>query len=91
MSDIVRFVPRADRNAAANLEAFIRFAREDLTAFGGEGGAWDSNRWKYRETVALFGTLTQRNTMHALIPFEDPFLQFAKAYIRYRYSHDDLE
>lgn len=86
MASIVQFVPRADRDAQANLDAFIRMAREELTAFGADG-AWDADRWQQGKTVALFSAKSTARNPYSYTPMADPFRQFAKAYIRYTYSH----
>lgn len=86
MGDVVQFVPRAELDARGNLEKFIRLAREDLTAFGG-GGAWGANKWQQGETVVVFATKTAPLTPYAFTPLAEPYMQFAKAYIRYRFSH----
>lgn len=86
MNNVVQFVPRADRDAATNLVEFVRVAREDLTAFG-EGGAWTDDRWRQGNTVAVFATKSAPQTGYSFTPLAEPFLQFAKAYVRYQYSH----
>ncbi len=86
MDSVVEFVPRADRDARANLAEFIRLARDDLTAFGSDG-AWDGDRWQQGKTVAVFSSKSTTNNPYAYTPMADPFKQFAKAYIRYTYSH----
>ena len=86
MGDLVHFVPRAERNAEENLAEFVRMAREDLVAFGA-GGAWDEDHWRHQETVAVFATKTAPSDSYAFTPMADPFKEFAKAYVRYRYSH----
>ncbi|MBQ4854640.1 hypothetical protein IMW82_08155 [Rhodanobacter sp. B2A1Ga4] len=86
MGEVVQFVPRAEREASANLAEFIRLAREDLTAFA-SGGAWDSDKWQHNETVVVFATKTAPFDSYSFKPMAEPFKQFAKAYIRYRYSH----
>lgn len=89
MDNVVQFVPRADRDAIANLTEFIRVAREDLTAFQ-DGGAWADNRWKQGKTVAVFATKSAPQTAYSFMPMAEPFLQFAKAYVRYKYSHQPV-
>jgi hypothetical protein len=84
--NVVQFVPRADVDAQENLSEFIRIAREELTAFG-DGGAWTSDRWEQGKTVAVFATKTKPLGTYAFTPMAEPFRQFAKAYIRYEYSH----
>ena len=86
MGDVVQFVPRAEREASGNLADFIRLAKEDLTAFA-NGGAWDRDKWQQNETVVVFATKTVPLDSYSFTPFAEPFMQFAKAYIRYRYSH----
>lgn len=86
MGNVVQFVPRAEREAGGNLAEFIRLAKEDLTAFA-NGGAWDRDKWQQNETVVVFATKTAPLDSYAFTPFAEPFMQFAKAYIRYRYSH----
>lgn len=85
-NNIVQFVPRADVDARENLAEFVRMAREELTAFGA-GGAWDGDRWEQGKTVAVFATKTKPLGTYAFAPMADPFKQFAKAYVRYEYSH----
>ncbi|KAF1703692.1 hypothetical protein [Pseudoxanthomonas suwonensis] len=90
MGDVVQFVPRAELDARENLEEFIRLAREDLTAFG-DGGAWDANKWQQGETVVVFATKTASLNSYAFTPLAEPYMQFAKAYIRYRFSHKPVK
>ena len=89
MDNVVQFVPCADRDAKANLTEFIRVAREDLTAFK-DGGAWADDRWKQGKTVAVFATKSAPQTGYSFTPMAEPFLQFAKAYVRYKYSHQPV-
>lgn len=86
MGDVVQFVPRAEREASGNLADFIHLAKERLTAFG-NGGAWDRDKWRQNETVVVFATKTAPMDSYSFTPFAEPFMQFAKAYVRYRYSH----
>ncbi|MCO5054748.1 hypothetical protein [Thermomonas sp.] len=90
MGEIVQFVPRADRDASANLAEFIRLAREDLTAFA-SGGAWDKDKWKHNETAVVFATKTAPLDSYSFTPLADPFKQFAKAYVRYSYSQNPVK
>lgn len=90
MGEIVQFVPRAERDAARNLAEFIRLAKEDLTAFGA-GGAWDSDKWQNDKTVVVFATKTAPLDAYSFTPMAEPFKQFAKAYVRYRYSHKPVK
>jgi hypothetical protein len=86
MNSIVQFVPRSKAGAQENLEQFIRVARDELTAFE-NGGAWQNNRWQQGRTVGIFSTMTKPSDSYAYTPMAEPFIQFAKAYVRFRYSH----
>lgn len=90
MGDVVQFVPRADRDANVNLAEFIRLAREELTAFA-NGGAWDSDTWRHNGTVVVFATKTAHLDSYSFTPLAEPFKEFAKAYIRYSYSHKPVK
>ena len=89
------FRPRAELDANERLREFIRFGREELTTFGDEldfnDNGWDitghivikgSNCWK--ATVWFNQFETGRGNKG--IAMREPFLSFAKAYLRYWYT-----
>ena len=95
MGDIVQFVPRSERDAVENLTEFIRLCRDDLTAFG-EKLDWESNTWiisdfvekrgrKGRDAI-VYSTCDTAGTRLTVTPMAMPFLDFAKAYMRYQHS-----
>lgn len=84
---IIQFVPRADLEARENLAEFVRMARDELTAFE---GAWAGDRWQQGKTIAVFATKTKPLSPYSFTPMADPFKQFAKAYVRYQYSHNPV-
>ena len=88
MGEVVQFVSRAAKTAEHNLGAFVKLARDELTAFS-EGGAWDGLTWRNDRSVSVvFCKYRPRSEARkAPIPLAEPFLTFAKAYLRYRYSH----
>src|SRR3546814_1553085 len=90
MGDVVQFVPRAESDASANLAEFIRLAKKELTAFGGYD-AWDSDKWKHGDTVVVFATKTAPLESYSLTPLLEQFNEFAKAYVRYSYSHKPIK
>ena len=75
-------------NPESSLENFITFCKTQLTAFGSD--CWDSNQW--RDTFNLhniqvrFSTDRVKSTSYQYEPLSEPFIEFAKAYIRYTYS-----
>lgn len=90
MGDVVQFVPRAESDASANLAEFIRLAKEELTAFGGYDG-WNSDTWRHNGTVVVFATKTAPLDSYSFTPLAEPFNEFAKAYVRYSYSHKPVK
>ena len=87
MGETVQFVSRPRVAARENLEAFVRLARDKLTAFA-EGGAWDEVTWRNdRESVVFCKYRPRSEARRPPVPLAEPFLTFAKAYVRYRYSH----
>ena len=86
MGEVVQFVSRSTA-AEKNLEAFVSLARDKLTAFA-EGGAWDEVKWRNKRVSVVFCKYRPRNEARRRpVPLAEPFLSFAKAYFRYRYSH----
>ncbi|MBW8364634.1 MAG: hypothetical protein K0M39_08770 [Rhizobium sp.] len=92
MADIIHFIPRAELDAEANLQGFIDACKTQLTAFGSQI-RFDDNVWDVTDTVKLKGKNhairlvfstweTVNDNPPASMP--EPFLSFAKAYIRYQ-------
>lgn len=75
-------------NPESSLENFITFCKNQLTAFGSD--CWENNQW--RDTFNLhniqvrFSTDRVKSTSYQYEPLSKPFIEFAKAYIRYTYS-----
>ena len=87
MAEIVQFVGRQESTARQNLNAFVVLARHKLTAFA-DGGTWDETVWRTnRVTVVFCKYRPGREARRVQVPLAEPFLTFAKAYVRYRYSH----
>lgn len=85
MPDLVQFLPQPRRRASANVKAFVRICRNELTVFG-RSLVWEENYWK--PAGVTFGNLDQ--TSPKLDPakvMQEPFLSFAKAYLRYQQGH----
>ncbi|WP_333622181.1 hypothetical protein [Stenotrophomonas indicatrix] len=82
-------VYRVDQAAKVGLESFISSAKE-LVAFG-VSGTWDHIRWQQGDAVAIFSTQIGKADERKPAAFEEPFMQFAKAYVRYRYSYQPVK
>jgi hypothetical protein len=90
MTDIFQFQPKSESTAKQNLNEFVQLSQNKLTAFGKD--CWDENLWKTpygkssRHVVARFSTNTEPYNSYHYDPMKKPFIDFAKAYVRYVYS-----
>lgn len=92
MSDLILFRPKAELDAAGNLEGFIDSCRNDLTIFGADL-PFDENSWDVTDWVELKGHGSKRHRLvfsnlvtindKNPLPMAEPFLSFAKGYFRY--------
>lgn len=95
MSEIALFRPRAELDVAGNLAGFVESCRNELTVFGADL-PFDQNVWDVTQALALKG---HGNKRHRLVfstlasvkekspkPMSEPFLSFAKAYLRYMHG-----
>lgn len=95
MAEIVLFTPKAELDAAANLRGFIDMCRSRLTVFGSDL-PFQSHTWDVTEAVATKGKGGKRErikfsnaaTVDDKAPemMREPFLSFAKAYVRYMHG-----
>lgn len=97
---LIKFIPRNDLEAGKNVEAFVAMCRDQLTAFG-PGLEFSSNCWDITDFSELRGRGRNTLTFSACDSrsinstqnqyMQEPFLSFAKAYIRYSYSIKPLK
>jgi hypothetical protein len=95
MPEIVLFTPKAELDAATNLRGFVDVCRSRLTVFGADL-PFQNDMWDVTEAVATKGkgnkreriTFSNAATVDAKTPamMREPFLSFAKAYIRYMHG-----
>jgi hypothetical protein len=86
LADIVLFIPRHELTAQENLDEFIRLCREEFTVFGADLD-WHENNWRVARVI--FGNLDKgRHCLTASTTLKQPFLDFAKAYVRYQKGHN---
>jgi hypothetical protein len=93
MAEVIHFTPRSELEAGANVRDFIEVCRTKLTAFGADL-CFDDNVWDVTEALGLkrskrerivFSTWGSVNATNP-IPLSEPFLSFAKAYLRYQHG-----
>lgn len=92
MADLVLFQPKAELDAAENLQGFIDSCRNELTIFGTDL-PFDENVWDITDSINLKGFANKRHRLvfsnietvndKSPTPMSEPFLSFAKAYFRY--------
>lgn len=93
MGDFIQFTPRSKDTANQNLANFINHARTQLHVFG-EDLDFDQNEWDISKTVVIKGEyhkvsllFTNKDSTRLLrMPMREPFLSFAKAYVRYTFG-----
>lgn len=92
MAEIIVFTPKAELAAAENLRGFVAMCRDELTVFGADL-PFDDNAWDITGYVELRGQSNKRIgfnfsnlatvSSRAPSPMQEPFLSFAKGYVRY--------
>ena len=89
MADIIHFQPKYEISAKQNLDSFIEHCKNTLTLYDDQGG-WQSNNWKHKQknrSIAMtFSKFRAKSNPANFDPLDEPFLSFAKAYIRYSQS-----
>lgn len=95
MTDIIQFIPRAECDAKENLAGFVDMCRNHLTVFGADL-AWDENSWDLSDFIPkpgqrarvsfIFCTFDDTGVKLGAAPMAQPFLDFAKGYVRYNFG-----
>lgn len=85
MTNVIQFVPRAERDASKNLEDFINTCRYQLTVFGADLN-WSDWKWPKEANFTRIGVKSRGVNPNSdlLLP---EFMDFAKAYFRYQQGH----
>ncbi|GGD61596.1 hypothetical protein [Lacimicrobium alkaliphilum] len=90
MSNVVFFQPKVELTAEQNLSDFIAHCQNNLTLYEDQGG-FSVNRWRYncgrKEHTMVFSRYREKGSSnYSDDPMDEPFLSFAKSYVRYRQS-----
>ncbi|WP_067584068.1 hypothetical protein [Endozoicomonas ascidiicola] len=93
MSNVFVFKSRAELSAEQNLNKFIADCRDKLTLYNDQGG-WAVNNWhhahKGKKIAMTFSKYREKSYPSNFDPMDEPFLSFAKSYIRYTQSHNPV-
>ena len=92
MAELISFHPKAKKDALENVQNFVELCRTRVLAFGSQID-FDSNVWDVTESLELKGHGNKRHRLYfstlesvddkTYIPMREPFISFAKGYIRY--------
>ncbi|WP_418139639.1 integrase [Oceanimonas smirnovii] len=86
--NVIKFKAKKELAGEQNLNHFISSCRTHLTVFGKDN--WNENKWETvygkHKVVARFSTNTKPSNSYNYEPLREPFLDFAKAYIKYVYT-----
>lgn len=94
MAQVIHFVARAELEAQENLANFIRVCRDRLTVFG-PSLCFDDDTWDVTATleikakngaVRIVFNSWRTTKSKKPVPLGEPFLSFAKAYMRYQHA-----
>src|SRR4051812_42018922 len=94
MAEVVHFRPRAELNADQNLRDFVSLCQDQSTAFG-SALRFDDDVWEVGSALGLKGKNHEQrlvfstwSTAASSKPetMSEPFLSFAKSYIRYQHG-----
>ncbi|MCB4438269.1 hypothetical protein LHL20_18720 [Alteromonas sp. McT4-15] len=93
MSNVVFFVPKSKVDAERNLIDFIEHCKNNLVLYEDQGG-FKSNTWHYdcgrRKHAMVFSKYVKKQDPYNFEPLSQPFIEFAKAYVRYRQSEKQV-
>lgn len=89
MADVVFFRSRSELDSKQNLIDFISYCGENLDLYEDQGG-FSVNKWHFtiaeRKYAMAFSKYSKNNDPYNFEPMDEPFLTFAKAWIRYGQS-----
>jgi len=87
MSNVINFTGGVHENPQKNLADFIRHAKDDLTIYD-----WSKDTWFVTKGAKDIPMLFAKHgsTAYEWVPFDQPFMDFAKAYIREAQTLDEV-
>jgi hypothetical protein len=94
VADVIRFKSSADFEAETNVRRFVDLCRNHLTVFG-VGLPFDDNIWDISDSLQQTGKKPRLRIFFSIrtpprrhgpgVPFQEPYLSFAKAYMRHEF------
>jgi len=92
MNNVVHFKPQSELSTVKNLANFIGMAKDQIKLWSSyDGFDWDSNVWPTHLNKIRFYNIKGKDVHHTKklseeLTLSSPFIEFAKAYIRYKQS-----
>lgn len=94
MSNVVSLIPDTTDDPVRNLSNFIAECRDTIKIYEDQGG-FGVNHWVFtdkhgRKHAMRFAKYSPISNPYNFTPFEEPYLSFAKAYVRFRQDQDEV-
>lgn len=94
MAEVFFFQPRSDLDAKNNLTDFITHCKTKLLLYEDQGG-FHVNKWVFKSAdrpyAMVFSKYSEKSDPYNFEPFDEPFLTFAKARVRYTQSQKQVK
>lgn len=94
MSNVVSFIPATTDDPVRNLSNFVEHCRDKIKLYEDQGG-FGVNQWYYtdkhgKKHAMRFANGALKMDVYNFTPFEEPFLSFAKAYVRFHQDQHEV-
>lgn len=94
MSKVVLFTPASADDPEQNLADFVSYCRDSLKIYEDQGG-FAVNTWTYTDEggakrTMRFSEWHGKDNAYGFTPFQEPFLSFAKAYVRFHQEQQQV-
>ena len=94
MTNVVSFIPENTDDPVRNLSNFVEHCRDTIKLYEDQGG-FGVNQWCYtdkhgKKHAMRFAQYALKHDPYKFKPFEEPFLSFAKAYVRFRQDQHEV-
>lgn len=94
MSNVVYFIPATADDPTRNLADFVAYCRDTLKLYENQGG-FGVNQWTYidrhgRKHSMRFAEYSPKTDPYNFTPFQEPFLSFSKAYVRFHQEQQQI-
>lgn len=94
MASVTALVAPGSDNPDGALSEFISYARDVIKIYEDQGG-FSVDQWTYmdvhgRKHAMRFAVWSKRNNPYGFISFQEPFLSFAKGYVRFHQEQHEV-